>query len=220
MSTLKNGALGKAAVLTVLIMFLALGSFNDTLSKVVISSNFDPAKQYLDSHDFRNISLKQLFREVFLYSSAGKSQQMKLKDFEIGLNNAYKVRVMSMKVIDLSAPEPNSYLMQYNRDTNYFNVLKTEDKNGSSNGDPSATKVLTSFDKYKNEIIFPTGNYSYYTVKYLWGFGSLAAKKKVYLINDSGVHWLRGKTVSGAGFMVYGEPIGKEDSPRFYVMEI
>ncbi|WP_461392140.1 hypothetical protein [Desulfosporosinus fructosivorans] len=176
----------------------------------------EQAKQYIESHTFNDISMMEFYRQVFVYNSSSTDKKLKLEELKIGLTTNYKVRVMIMNVvIDTSNAELKSYSIHYDRDTNYFNV--TEKKRGENEIRPSATEVLTRFDKYKNRITFPKGDYSYYNVNF-YSSGSIGPGDNLYALNDEGLHLIKGRSLEGLIFMVYGDPVKKEDSPIYYIM--
>ncbi|WP_206752207.1 hypothetical protein [Desulfosporosinus fructosivorans] len=189
---------------------------NENAKPSVRINNMEQAKQYIESHTFDDISMMEFYRQVFVYNSSSTDKKLKLEELKIGLTTNYKVRVMIMNVvIDTSNAELKSYSIHYDRDTNYFNV--TEKKRGENEIRPSATEVLTRFDKYKNRITFPKGDYSYYNVNF-YSSGSIGPGDNLYALNDEGLHLIKGRSLEGLIFMVYGDPVKKEDSPIYYIM--
>lgn len=199
------------SIIAILILFLFL-SLKGKPSTVKIN-NMEQAKQYLESHTFDDISMMQLYNQFFVYNSS--DQKIKLEELKIGLTTDYKVRVMIMNVIDTSNAELKSCSIQYNKETNYLNVIEKQGEENKTR--PSATEVLTKLDKYKNRITFSKGNYSYYNVNF-YSSGSIGPGDNLYAINDQGVHIIKDKMLEGLIFMVYGDPIKKEDSPIYYIM--
>ncbi|HZK53680.1 MAG TPA: hypothetical protein VFC84_05755 [Desulfosporosinus sp.] len=179
-------------------------------------NNMEQAKQYLESHAFDNISMMKFYRQVFVYNnSSSTDQKMKLEDFKIGLDTNYKVRLMSMKVIDTSNAELKSYSIQYDRNADYFNVTKKQEAENEIR--PVVTTVLTRLDQYKNLITFPNGDYcSYYLNFYL--SGSIGPGANLYALNEEGLHVIKDRNLEGLIFVVYGDPIKNEDSPNYYIM--
>ncbi|AFM39964.1 hypothetical protein Desaci_0918 [Desulfosporosinus acidiphilus SJ4] len=198
------------------IIILVFGGLKDSRSSVVVRyDNMESAKQYLDGNPFEDISMMHIYKQIFGLSSFSKDQKIKLTEFQLGLNRAHEIRVMTMEVIDTSNSTPKKYLMLYNRDTNYFNV-------GEISGDQrdsgySAVEILSKFDKDKNQIMFPQGNYRYYTLRF-YSIGSMGVANNVYLIKQEGAIKTRNPNAEGFIYMVYGEPIEKMDSPSFYIM--
>ncbi|TGE39456.1 hypothetical protein E4K67_00105 [Desulfosporosinus fructosivorans] len=198
------------SIIAILILFLSL---KDKPSTVKIN-NMEQAKQYLENHTFGDISMMQLYNQILVYNSS-IDQKIELEELKIGLTTDYKVRVMIMNVIDTSNAELKSYSIQYNKETNYLNVIEKQGEENKTR--PSATEVLTKLDKYKDRITFPKGNYSYYNVNF-YSSGSIGPGDNLYAINDQGVHMIKDTMLEGLIFMVYGDSIKKEDSPIYYIM--
>lgn len=214
---IKKRTFNCVVVLTLLTLTLVLGSLNDTLSRAIITDNLGLAKQYIDSHRFQDVSMTEIYRLIFSYNSSSTDRKMKLENFQIGINRDYKIRVMIINLIDTSDSMLKRYSIQYNRDTEYLNVIMNEEgKNGYRK---SVIEVFKEFDKYKNRIILPEGNYSYYTVNLFSTEGSVDTAANLFVIDNKGVHKVDEQTAEGGLiFMVYGEPIQKEDAPCFYIM--
>ncbi|RKD33431.1 hypothetical protein [Thermohalobacter berrensis] len=176
--------------------------------------------------DFKETSLHEFSMTKFIKDIAkiplsNSNKNLIIEEFKMGLTKDKKIRLMIIKIAEESKFQNKRYSIFYNKDNNYLKVKENKIDKNEARGRLLAKNFFMKFDRAKNFMRFPEGDYKYYSID-LMGYNinlENGKNKDLFVIDSKGVYKPKAKEVEGICIFVYGEPLERTDRPKFYVIK-
>jgi hypothetical protein len=148
------------------------------------------------------------FYESIIENNSINKKNLKIQELKIGLTRDYKIRVMTIEMIN----DSKKYSVIYNKDTDFFKVKEYDlKKNKADRAGLASIDFFEKFDKLKNHINIPEGDYEYFMIDLMFPDNTLITNDNnytAYVMSEDEIYETNDKEVEGLYFMVYGEPAG------------
>lgn len=186
-----------------------------------VSKN-EETSAYLDQVNFNTIEFASLLDKTIDDSWWISGDEYMLDSFTVGISAEHEIRNIALEVSRESSQGIARYELLYNQESNYLRLEEYEDAVGTSAGRVKAADFLSQFDALKINMVLPSGQFDYYTIELIASDVGLAQNvSREYYVWD-GITLEKGSAGGsdprGEVLMVYGEPVGKNDQPYFYLM--
>jgi len=161
------------------------------------ASENEEAITYLNQADFDTIEFAPLLDKALDHSWWVSPNDYMLESFTVSISAEHEIRNIIGEVTRESLTGDKRYEImyiggeEYFGGEDYFKVKEYEMVAGEDRGRLPAKEFLSQFDTLKANMVFPSGQYDYYTMDLL----------------------------ASSELMVYGEPVAKNDSPLFYLIK-